>query len=180
MPRRADSPTKTCTQAGCSRPLRARGLCSTHYNQRDPDRHRRVLKPCEACGKPVMREDRDRYRVACSTRCRNILTRGHPEGARYTWEADAMARARKAGAHRIELVDRDQVGARDGWTCQVCHLPVDRTADPLDPWAPSIDHVVPLSRGGQHCMENVQLLHFGCNSSKQDDSRAPSFTQATL
>lgn len=30
---RADSPTKVCTEDGCVNPLRARGLCSTHYNK---------------------------------------------------------------------------------------------------------------------------------------------------
>ena len=31
---------------------------------------------------------------------------------------------------------------------------------------PSIDHIIPLSRGGVHSWENVQLAHFGCNSRK--------------
>ncbi len=31
---------------------------------------------------------------------------------------------------------------------------------------PSIDHVVPLSKGGEHSWNNVRLAHLGCNSSK--------------
>ncbi len=31
---------------------------------------------------------------------------------------------------------------------------------------PSIDHVIPLSKGGEHSWNNVRLAHLGCNSSK--------------
>lgn len=34
--------------------------------------------------------------------------------------------------------------------------------------SPSIDHVIPLSRGGAHAMGNVQSAHLRCNSSKGD------------
>jgi 5-methylcytosine-specific restriction endonuclease McrA len=32
--------------------------------------------------------------------------------------------------------------------------------------APTIDHVVPVSRGGDDIKANVQLAHFRCNSVK--------------
>ena len=32
MRTRSDSPTKNCTLDGCEKPLRARGMCATHYN----------------------------------------------------------------------------------------------------------------------------------------------------
>lgn len=159
---------RTCDAPDCRNPHRARGLCSTHYNQRDPDRHPRVVKPCEACGTPVEREARVRYRTACSTRCRNLLTWGRPEGTTYTWDADAQDRARRAGAAIVEPISRDVVGTRDRWTCQVCHRPTDRTADPIHPDAPTVDHVVPLSKGGQHTMANVQVACYSCNSRKRD------------
>jgi predicted nucleic acid-binding Zn ribbon protein len=31
---------------------------------------------------------------------------------------------------------------------------------------PTIDHVVPLSKGGEHSWSNVKLAHFSCNSAK--------------
>lgn len=169
MRSRADSPTKTCTRDGCTNPLRARGLCSTHYNQRDPDRHRLVATPCEVCSTTVMRPPHSAYRTVCSTPCRNILTWGYPEGlGGVTWDQWAGSRARRSGATIIHQVRRDDVGSRDGWVCQLCHHPTDRDADPLHPDAPTIDHVTPLSKGGQHTMGNLQVLHYGCNSSKQD------------
>ena len=35
-------------------------------------------------------------------------------------------------------------------------------------WYPSIDHVVPLAKGGDHSWENVRLAHRRCNSNKRD------------
>lgn len=33
---------------------------------------------------------------------------------------------------------------------------------------PSIDHIIPVSKGGTHTWDNVQLAHFYCNSLKQN------------
>lgn len=33
---------------------------------------------------------------------------------------------------------------------------------------PSIDHIIPIAKGGQHVWENVQLAHRGCNRKKSD------------
>ena len=36
-------------------------------------------------------------------------------------------------------------------------------------WYPSIDHVIPLARGGEHSWGNVRLAHHRCNSIKRDN-----------
>ena len=70
-----DSTVRTCTVAGCSRPLRARGLCGTHYNQQHaPDRHRTVAMICDGCGVTVHKEPSRRNRYAnlyCTPECRD-------------------------------------------------------------------------------------------------------------
>ena len=35
-------------------------------------------------------------------------------------------------------------------------------------WYPSIDHVIPLAKGGEHSWNNVMLAHRLCNSRKSD------------
>lgn len=59
-----------------------------------------------------------------------------------------------------------EIAARDRHRCQLCRRDVDMTMVAPDPKAPSIDHVVPLVAGGDDTRANVQLAHFGCNSSK--------------
>lgn len=55
---------------------------------------------------------------------------------------------------------------RDGWLCGICGTQVDRTAVYPDPMSPSLDHVLPLSLGGHHTLENVALAHLSCNVRK--------------
>lgn len=55
---------------------------------------------------------------------------------------------------------------RDEWTCQICNESVDRSADHLDDWAPTLDHIVPRSLGGSDDVENLRLAHRWCNSAR--------------
>ncbi len=56
---------------------------------------------------------------------------------------------------------RRAVFARDGWCCVYCRGP-----------AETIDHVVPRSRGGPHCWENVVAACARCNHRKGDRTLA--------
>jgi len=63
----------------------------------------------------------------------------------------------KAPFGRRMALSRRGVLARDGGLCQYCDDPAD-----------SIDHVVPRSRGGPHCWENVVAACRRCNAAKRD------------
>lgn len=78
-----------------------------------------------------------------------------------------LRRARKKGAGSENVVPLE-VFDRDGWVCGVCGESVDRSLVYPDPGSASLDHVVPLSRGGAHTYENTQLAHLFCNVSKGD------------
>lgn len=49
--------------------------------------------------------------------------------------------------------------ARSQGNCQLCKLP-------LDPLLVTVDHILARSRGGTGDLDNLQLLHWGCNSHK--------------
>ncbi len=55
---------------------------------------------------------------------------------------------------------------RDNDTCRLCGEPVDFTKRQPDPRAATIDHVIALTRGGEHSYRNTQLAHFRCNMAK--------------
>jgi 5-methylcytosine-specific restriction endonuclease McrA len=71
-------------------------------------------------------------------------------------------------ARTAEVFAPLDVHSRDEWTCQLCWQPIDPKVVWPDPMSASVDHIVPLSRGGQHSMINVQSAHLGCNSGKGD------------
>jgi 5-methylcytosine-specific restriction endonuclease McrA len=79
--------------------------------------------------------------------------------------ADQKRRARRDSAF-VELVPIGFLIERDGGICQLCRLPVSLASRAPDPASPTLDHVVPLSRGGEHSKANAQLAHYGCNSAK--------------
>jgi 5-methylcytosine-specific restriction endonuclease McrA len=59
-----------------------------------------------------------------------------------------------------ERVYRRDVFERDGGVCHLCDKPVDPAG-----WA--LDHVIPISWGGPHCLDNVAVSHPVCNSRKR-------------
>jgi hypothetical protein len=54
---------------------------------------------------------------------------------------------------------------RSGGLCMLCGEPVDLTVQ-SGRSQPTLDHILPQSKGGGHERENLQLAHRGCNSKK--------------
>ena len=95
----AESVGRLCEVDGCGRRHRARGLCSTHYNeQHQPDRHRKVVVSCTYCGKGCEKQRSNVRRPYCSYACRDTHRLSTPEG-RAAWAlAAAAGRAAAAAA----------------------------------------------------------------------------------
>jgi 5-methylcytosine-specific restriction endonuclease McrA len=81
-------------------------------------------------------------------------------------------RARMAGVGYKSLTFH-LIAERDDWCCGICDEPVDRALDVPHPMAPTLDHIVPLAKGGKHIEANVQLAHFICNSRKGATTPTP-------
>lgn len=62
---------------------------------------------------------------------------------------------------------------RDKGICRLCGKPCDRNDKTCGPNYPSIDHIIPISKGGKHVWDNVQLAHRQCNIAKRDTIYAP-------
>lgn len=82
---------------------------------------------------------------------------------------DARRAKRRSSKHtngQPDQFDRIEIFIRDGFVCGVCGDQVDETLLYPDPMSPSIDHVIPLSKGGSHTLDNVQCTHLDCNLRK--------------
>lgn len=91
------------------------------------------------------------------------------------WKKDNPDQARALETRRralmwsngpAEIIKFSEVYHRDGGVCQLCFHNVEKDLAYPDPWYGTIDHIQPLSKGGQHTYENVQLAHLSCNSRK--------------
>ncbi len=79
--------------------------------------------------------------------------------ARQSHAQKARQRARAYGRERAELIRLDEIRTRDNQWCYLCDSFVNLEDSTLD-------HVVPLTRGGEHNAENIKLAHRTCNSIK--------------
>lgn len=137
-------------------------------------RARRAPRPCAVCGTAFSPGPCRRYDVVtCSAACDNRYRRGiltaDPVAAaeRQRNRYRAKRRARRARAARTwDGVTDEQILDRDGWRCGICTRKINRRARWPHPDSRSIDHIVPLSQGGDDTATNKQAAHLGCNLRK--------------
>ena len=83
-----------------------------------------------------------------------------------------MRRAVMYGCEYDSKVTLKKLIKRDGLRCALCGEmcdPNDNTwAGHFGPKRPTIDHIIPMSKGGGHVWGNVQVAHAICNSIKRD------------
>ena len=109
-----------------------------------------VVRCCTECGSPFFCHPVS-HQLYCSVLCNGRVQRRKRRIRKQTGETAV-----------IELY---RIAIRDRWTCQICREKVDMRATNYSS-RPTMDHIVPLSRGGRHVRSNVQLAHFSCNSQK--------------
>lgn len=147
-----------CCSSGCSMEIR-RQYQLNRYN-----RLRRVRLPKQACSNC---DRKYQPRNGNNTRfCSDVCAR-RARKARYG--KDDRKRARYFGA-AYEPINRLKVFQRDDWRCGLCGELVLQGEQAPHPRSPSIDHIVPLSRGGSHTYANVQTACWGCNTAKGNRS----------
>jgi 5-methylcytosine-specific restriction endonuclease McrA len=81
------------------------------------------------------------------------------------WASSRRARVRAAF---VEHIDHSVVFLAVDYICQNCGIVCDKDAVYPAKNFPSLDHVIPLSKGGKHSYDNVQLLCLECNLSKSN------------
>lgn len=75
---------------------------------------------------------------------------------------DQLRRARKRGVE-CERFSSREIFERDGWRCGICEHTVDSKLRYPNPRSASLDHVIPLSKGGGHTRSNTRCSHLECN-----------------
>jgi 5-methylcytosine-specific restriction endonuclease McrA/transposase len=138
-----------------------------------------VERECTVCGKIFFCLDSE-TRVTCSHECsceyRKIKRRENDRRRsrrqkKHKHDASYRGRCKKYGVRYDSSVKRDDVLKRDKYTCQICGKkcnPNDKSWGTSGPDYPTLDHIVPLAKGGAHVWANVQCACGLCNSYKRD------------
>lgn len=112
---------------------------------------------CVVCGRPF--ETYNPAQKTCSSECGKKL--------QYARHQNRIP--------KNQIIDNDitleALYRRDSGVCYLCGKPCDwsdKNGVTVGPNYPSIDHLIPVSRGGFHAWDNVRLAHFLCNAKKSD------------
>lgn len=116
--------------------------------------------------KQAAKKERKKYMKEYLKKRREAILAGpekeKQEYLEYARNAAKKYRALKRGV-TTEKIKRLDICRRDNWICGICHKKVDSRLKHPDPMSPSLDHIIPLSQGGTHSAENLQLTHLVCN-----------------
>lgn len=75
----------------------------------------------------------------------------------------------RQGEHRTTLAKNTKIILATQEICGICGKPVDKNLKYPHPLAASIDHIIPVARGGHPSdLNNLQLTHWTCNRQKAD------------
>ena len=139
-----------------------------------------VRPACKACVSPAVKAWRDANpeKMAASTaswRLRNAEAHKAYMGDYLAqWKSANKAKVQEYSNRRRALkakaplgaVDLDALWASSGEKCALCSEPLSRSTAWPDPKFASVDHIIPLSKGGAHAQDNLQYACLSCNLQK--------------
>jgi hypothetical protein len=146
---------------------KARVKASQRYRSGEAYKRDLSPRPCKECEETFTPVPGDGRRVFCSNACsekndKRTYEKKNPGRSMF------RKRARRYGVEYTPGINWRRVMHRDGATCALCGHLVPAVSSRTDPWSPTVDHRVPMCRGGGHIWTNVQLAHRICNSYKRD------------
>ena len=175
---KGDALPSRCEVAGCSNESRSRWksgtvMCAFHYlrmmlkgttDDPKPPPPADGICVAEGCVKGI-RTVEGQYCEAHYYRIRRERLKGDPRYKDQQRRNKADRRAREVAAF-VESVSRAKVMDRDKWICHLCQEKIPKTAKHPDGLFGTLDHVVPLARGGLHSYANIKAAHLSCNCRK--------------
>ena len=73
------------------------------------------------------------------------------------------------GTHQAQFKSNKKRILQTQTVCGICGKPVDKKLKYPHPMAPTVDHIVPVAKGGHPSdISNLQLAHWCCNRQKSD------------
>ncbi len=131
-------------------------LCTDFNNRMQYPAKRNIIRRCPGCKQP---------KQFSGTYCSNDCYRQSDYGKLIRRQGKTRRRARQRNA-KTEIVDPLVVAKRDKYKCHICRKRVNMDLDVQDSYSPTMDHLIPISLGGDNTYANIRLAHRICNSRK--------------
>ena len=120
-----------------------------------------VSRTCKMCPSRFITQSSSTG-LCCSAQCTTANRRNKE------LDAASRRRARKRDAF-VAPVKRLTIFTRDKYRCHICKRLTKPSKCVPHPLAPTIDHIIPLAKGGTHEPANVATACFECNCMKRDE-----------
>lgn len=99
--------------------------------------------------------------------CKLSVAKSHKTERQRQLQRDRCGKRRALKANCfVEMVRLPIVLERDDWVCHICGEKIMKEEKFPSQRSPSLDHVIPLSKGGLHSYANVKAAHLVCNTRK--------------
>ncbi len=132
---------------------------------------------CALCGREFSRHARDivNDHPCCSQSCSaklairlGLMPQTLPKalGDRATRKAARSRQRHQVRAETWDGVTDEQIMERDRWRCGICGKRIGKSFRYPHPRSKSIDHVIPISQGGDDKAPNKRAAHLGCNNGR--------------
>lgn len=192
-----------CSIEGCGRPHTSHGWCNLHWRRnRDygdplagpaPTKNGRVHPSHSAgtciCTRCELEQPLGNFLVDRNkssghhSHCRGCEAQWRRENSDSAYEPSRRRRANVRGQSVDRGISRASLRIRRGDSCHYCGVQLEfrnlgRKSQPSN--YATVDHVVPISRGGTHSWENVVLACQHCNCSKRNSIYPTEWTAVKL
>ncbi len=117
------------------------------------------IRTCKGCSKTFITTSQTGKELHCSTECYT-----QTEASRVIIKNRAWRQKEREHVNKLIVFERD------GWQCKMCQTPTPKELmGSYLPNEPTLDHIIPLSKGGTHTYKNTQLLCRKCNCHIKND-----------
>lgn len=131
----------------------------------------RVEYSCIVCGITVSRPKCFGQGKFCTDRCHRLWFKDNDITAEPMRgiHKSIHGNKRKHKIRKGDMIDRHDVFEFFNWTCIVCDEPIDKNIEYPDKMSATLEHIIPLSKGGTHTWDNVAPSHLLCNGKKGNE-----------
>jgi len=159
-----------CICATCSKPFTARSSRAQYCGKQcRPSEYKTKIDSncsssvCTVCGKQFnAKYSGGRRSYFCSEHCKDLRQLANKRISR-------LKRKVAVKCATVELVDPYKVFDRDKWHCKLCGAKTPKLRrGTYEDDAPELDHIIPISKGGEHSYRNTQCTCRRCNGLKSD------------
>lgn len=157
---------RSCGKVGMSKGLKQRVICGPCRIKGSVNLGLKIVRKqkevsCKSCGNVHFAYNQGSMCIDCRT-ARDKAAKRLKDRQRSSFSKRCL----KYGV-RYTTINRIEVYRRDNWTCAYCGVRVVKSVV-YKPNQATIDHVIPLSKGGSHAIDNVVTACQQCNSIKRD------------